>query len=183
MFEVNTPEGVRYLVQLVGPASYRMGGQITYRGGTLTVTKRTRDYLVRKTKGAWRDFDPNPAEEVEEVMPPQFGEPGGPMIDMSDMDPEKNPPMTMDHARALAAKSGREAAAHPAAGPDPGDLSQAPEQPAPAQDGSGDMTAADLTAGQATGGGGKTAAKSADKTSGKPGNVKVAGSPKVEKVE
>lgn len=169
MFKVDTPEGERYLVQLVGPKSYRMGGQITYRGGTLTVTKRTRDYLVRSTKGAWADFDPEPVEEVQEVLPPQFGEPGGPMIDMGDIDPQKNPPMSMDHARQLAAKSGALSGGPSDPGPDPDDLQQAATAPAPAQDEAGDMTSADLK-GKTGGSGGAGASK-------KPGNVKVTGSP------
>jgi hypothetical protein len=143
MFKVDTPEGEKYLVQLVGPASYRMGGQITYRGSTLTVTKKTRDYLVRKTNGAWADFDPTPEEPIQEVMPPQFGEPGGPAIDMGDIDPEANPPLSMDHARALAMRTGNIPDAAPEA-PDMADLSQKAAPPVTAPEGRGDMTSADL---------------------------------------
>jgi len=157
MFKVNTADGERFLVQLVGPSSYRMGGQITYRGGTLTVTKRTRDYLVRKTAGAWADFDPMPEEPINEVMPPQFGEPGGPMIDMDDIDPEKNPPMSMDHARQLAIRSGHVPESLPDS-PDVADLSQQAAPPPQEAEGRGDMTSADLKPDQkARGGGGKAA--------------------------
>lgn len=156
MYAVNTPDGEKFLVQLVGPSSYRMGNQITYRGGTLTVSKRTRDYLVRKTNGAWADFDPTPEEPIEEVMPPQFGEPGGPSIDMDDIDPEKNPPMSMEHAQQLAAMSGN--IPEDVQTPDMADLNQTPTKPEPSMAGSGDMTGADLKQGQkVSGGGGKTA--------------------------
>jgi len=157
MFKVDTPEGEKYLVQLVGPASYRMGAQITYRGGTLPVTKRTRDYLVRKTKGAWADFDPTPEEPIIEYFPPQFGEQGGPSIDMSDMDPTTNPPMTMGFARQLAARTGNLPDTAPD-GPDVADLSQSAIPAAQNMEGCGDMTSADLTtSNKAHGGGGKTA--------------------------
>lgn len=158
MHKVNTPDGERYLVQLVGPASYRLGGQITYRGQTLTVTKKTRDYLVRKTRGAWADFDPNPPEPVQEVLPPQFGEPGGPAIDMDDLDPEKNPALSMQQAQALAEKSGPIDPIPDS--PDMSDLNQKPAGSKDQGDGSGDMTSADLKSGQkASGGGGATAKK------------------------
>lgn len=158
MYKVNVDGEEKYLVQLVGPNSYYlMGGQRVMRGGTLTVTKRTRDYLVRKTNGAWRDFDPTPDEPIEELFPPQFGEQGGPEIDMDDLDPEKNPAMTMDHARQLAARSGE------ASGPggiDPGDLSAPAGKPDSASaEGSGDMTSADLKGSQKAGSGGQTASK------------------------
>jgi hypothetical protein len=143
MFKVDTPEGEKYMVQLVGPASYRMGGQITFRGSTLTVTKKTRDYLVRKTNGAWADFDPTPEEPIQEVLPPQFGEPGGPAIDLADIDPEANPPLTMEHARALAMRTGNIPDAAPDA-PDMDDLSQKAAPPDAAAEGRGDMTSADL---------------------------------------
>lgn len=161
MYTVNTPEGERFLVQLVGPRSYRMGEQITYRGQTLTVTKRTRDYLVRKTKGAWKDFDPAPPEEIEPVFPPQFGEPNGPMLDMSDLDPAKNPSLTMDQAINLAARTGAVPMSRTPEAPDMDDLRQRPTGGAEgAGDGRGDMTGADLKPGQkAHGGGGSTAKK------------------------
>jgi len=76
------------------------------RGQCLPVAKKTRDYLVRKTNGAWKDFDPEvPEEEIDHVLPPQFGEEIGPQIDLDDVNPETNPPISMEHAMALAAKS------------------------------------------------------------------------------
>ena len=149
MYEVNTPDGPRFLVQLIGPRSYRMGNQLTHRGQTLTVSKRTRDYLVRKTAGAWADFDPTPAEPVEEIMPPQFGEYGGPAIDMDDIDASKNPAMSMEHAHLLAAR-GREV---PTNGPQATPTAQ---QAAPASE-RGDMTSGDLKGGATPANGGKTA--------------------------
>lgn len=170
MYKVKTPDGERFLVQLVGPKSYRMGAQLTYRGQTLTVTKRTRDYLVRKTSGAWADFDPTPVEPIEEVMPPQFGEPGGPMIDMNDIDPAKNPAMSMDHAHQLAAKGSENhvdvtdayaqyagAGVAPSA-PDVEDLSQQPTGSVAPSDEAGDLGAKDLKPDQKATSGGKAAA-------------------------
>lgn len=153
MFKVDTPDGERFLVQLVGPRSYRMGNQVTYKGQTLPVSKRTRDYLVRKTNGAWVDYDPTPVEPVEEILPPQFGEPGGPMIDMADIDPSRNPALSLEHAQLLASRALTGAIPeHSAyagdllgdAGPDIADLSQKPLGKPLTDSGSGDMTAADL---------------------------------------
>lgn len=176
MFEVKTADGMKYMVQLVGPASYRMGGQITYRGQTLTVTKRTRDYLVRKTGGAWLDFDPTPAEPIDEVMPPQFGRSTGPEIDMDDVDPQKNPPLSLENAHSLA-QQGAEVALNAGAGAtgpiDTADLQQAPEGAGTTPDGSGDMSGADLKKATAPASGGKTAAKAS-------ANVKITGTPKQE---
>lgn len=168
MYKVQTADGEKYLVQLVGPRSYRMGGQITRRGGTLTVSKKTRDYLVRKTQGAWADFDPTPPEPIEELMPPQFGEPGGPMIDMDDIDPKRNPSLTMEQAAKLA---GVEVAVNEPVGPDMEDLNQKPTAPPPSDEGKGDMTGADLGGAKAKGGGGATAKKS---------NVNIKGTPQGE---
>lgn len=160
MYKVKTADGEdRYLVQLVGPKSYRMGNQVTYRGQTLTVTKRTRDYLVRKTKGAWRDFDPTPPEPIEEVLPPQFGEVGGPLIDMGDLDPEANPALTMDQAHALAERSGAVPLTPTPDSPDPDDLTTQPGGQMESAGGSGDMTGADLKGGKAPASGGATAKK------------------------
>jgi len=163
MFEVNTPDGPRFLVQLVGPRSYRMGAQITHRGQTLPVSKRTRDYLVRKTAGAWVDFDPTPAEPIEEVMPPQFGEASGSAIDLDDIDPKKNPAISMEHAAQLAAR-GREVPTNRAetrpAGPQSDETPHRdPTLPQSTIDTSerGDMTSADLKGGKTPAPGGKTA--------------------------
>lgn len=176
MFKVQTQDGERYLVQLVGPSSYRMGGQITYRGGTLTVTKRTRDYLVRKTKGAWADFDPTPEEPVEEVLPPQFGDTGGPSIDMDDIDPERNPPMSMAHAQQLAARHSE----GPVRAPDSPDMADLEQRAAPAprsEEGRGDLTSGDLQTTPPKGG--QTAPKKGGvKVSTKGGASKAAESPK-----
>jgi len=179
MFKVITPQGDdRYMVQLVGPASYRMGNLRAWRGQTLPVTKRTRDYLVRKTNGAWQDFDPAPQEPVEELMPPQFGEEGGPMIDMEDIDPSTNPPLSMEHAMALAAKG--QGGEVPTNGPiyaegadvsgiDPADLNQKPMGSPDVPDESGDMTSADLGKGGAKKATGGATAGSTAKAAGKTG--------------
>jgi hypothetical protein len=156
MFAVKMADGTeKYLVQLVGPKSYRMGNLMAYRGQTLTVSKRTRDYLVRKTGGAWQDFDPTPPEPVQEILPPQFGEPGGPVIDLDDIDPKKNPALSMQHALQLA---GVEVPTN-TTGPvmtgdliDPADLGQKPSGAIDVPDGSGDMTGADLKGAVTSGG-------------------------------
>lgn len=72
MFKINTKDGEKYLVALTGPRSYTIGGQRISRGGTLPVTRRTRDYLV--ATGAWADFDPNPPAAPAPVYSPRFGE-------------------------------------------------------------------------------------------------------------
>lgn len=105
MFKVETPEGPKYMVVLTGPKSYRFGDMHVYRGGTLTVSKRTRDYLVKKT-GYFSDYDPTPSEPVEELFPPQFGEIGGPSIDLADFDPKANPALTQAQAAQLVAQMG-----------------------------------------------------------------------------
>jgi len=177
MYEVKTADGLKYVVQLVGPRSYRMGGQMTYRGQTLTVTKRTRDYLVRKTDGAWADYDPTPPEPVDEILPPQFGEAGGPMIDMDDIDPKANPPLSPEQAAQLA---GHEVATHTAteedAGIDTADLAAAPVGPIDVPNESGDLTGKDLAKTPAPGG--KTAAKpkakAAPKAQAKPADADLA---------
>ena len=163
MFKVTTAEGDKFLVQLIGPKSYRMGNQITHRGGTLTVSKNTRDYLVRKTQGAWADFDPTPQDEIQEIMPPQFGDVTEPLINRADLDPKTNPPMTMEHARVLASrevdlasKAGNTRVADPA-GPDVADLSQRAKPVSGDDEGRGDMTSKDLNQGKAPASGGKTA--------------------------
>lgn len=186
MFKVDTPQGERFMVQLVGPASYRMGALMAYRGQTLTVQKRTRDYLVRKTNGAWKDFDPTPPEPVDEILPPQFGEEGGPAIDLDDIDPGANPPMSMAHAMQLAGRgAGKEVPSN--AGPvqmteddipgiDTADLAQAPSGAPAAPQEAGDISGADLKGGKAPASGGASAASPA-KASGK-GGVKMTTKPK-----
>lgn len=162
MFAVKTSDGTeKYLVQLVGPKSYRMGNLMSFRGQTLTVSKRTRDYLVRKTNGAWQDFDPTPPEPILEVLPPQFGEPGGPMIDMEDINPKTNPAMSMQHAMMLAGgEVPSNTPADPVGGPldggaasiDAEDLGQKPKGPIAAPDGAGDMMKTDLKGAVVSGG-------------------------------
>lgn len=155
MFEVDTPEGKKCLVQLIGPRSYRMGDLMARRGQTLTVSKRTRDYLVRKTGGAWADYDPTPIEPVEELMPPQFGEPGGPSIDMSDIDVKKNPALSQEQALALANMKGPVDMTPDS--PDIADLSQKAQGQAEQPDESGDLSSKDLKAGAAQASGGASA--------------------------
>lgn len=170
MFAVKMADGTeKYLVQLVGPKSYRMGNLMAYRGQTLTVSKRTRDYLVRKTGGAWQDFDPTPPEPIAEVLPPQFGEPGGPVIDLEDIDPKKNPALSMQHAMQLAGVEVPTNTLHASADLiDPADLGQAPTGAIQMPDGSGDMTKADLKGAVA---GGKAAPASGVKMMNKPAPV------------
>lgn len=164
MFMVKTADGLdKYLVQLVGPRSYRMGNSMTHRGQTLTVSQRTREYLVRRTNGAWVDFDPTPPEPIEELMPPQFGDYNGPSIDMADIDPIKNPALSMEHAVKLAAHGAevtnpyqaRSGGAYDGVpmGIDPDDLDQAAAGAVDAPDGSGDLSGADLKSSLATAGG------------------------------
>lgn len=190
MFEVDTPNGKKYMVQLVGPKSYRMGSLMAMRGQTLTVSKRTRDYLVRKTDGAWIDFDPTPEEPVEELFPPQFGEAGGPSIDMDDIDPQANPALSMDQARALAAKGGEVASNEGQTGPvsiedgvpgiDTADLKQDPDGAPEGNSEDGDISGADLKGGAAKPAtGGASATKPAKPAQAKPkGGVKVQNAPK-----
>lgn len=163
MFKVNTPQGERFMVQLVGPSSYRMNNQITYRGQCLTVQRRTRDYLVRQTNGAWKDYDPTPAQaDFDPVFPPQFGREGGPRIDMDDIDPKSNPAISMEHALQLAAQGGEVATNMPDYEPeglDTADLDQAPSGAPEAPSEAGDMSSADLKTAKAPGAGGKTAEK------------------------
>lgn len=109
MFLVQTPEGERCMVQLTGAASYRMRhpsnpekSLYVTRGGTLTVSKTLRDYLVKKTPH-FSDFDPTPVEEVDEILPPQFGGPALPEMDEGDFDMKANPVLTIEQAQALAA--------------------------------------------------------------------------------
>lgn len=148
MFQVNTPDGPRYMVVLVVPKSYRLGSLHVMRGGVLTVTRKTRDYLVKRT-GFFADYDPMPAEPIEEVLPPQFGMPRGDVMDLSEFDPKRNPPLTQAEAAALAAhgstvnqngvtvnEDGEEEGAYPKANP-----------AAFKDDTSGDMTAKDLKKG------------------------------------
>jgi hypothetical protein len=141
MFKVETPDGPRYMVQLVGPRSYRYKGMMITRGGTLTVKKRTRDYLV-KTTGFFADFDPTPAEPIDVVNPPQFGDDYGPKVDEYDFDMVANPPLSQEEAIALAAKSGAEVdqTGKPVASDDPEGTEK------------GDLTAADLPTVPAKGG-------------------------------
>lgn len=157
MFMITAPDGSeKYLVQLVGPKSYRMGELKALRGQSLPVSKRTRDYLVRRTGGAWVDFDPTPAEPVEEILPPQFGEVGGPAIDMADIDPTLNPAMSVDLARRLAMNGAEVAQGRYTPGEDgidTADLAATPVGAPSVPDGSGDMTGKDLKAStQAQGG-------------------------------
>ena len=187
MFKVMTADGPKYMVQLVGPASYRMGGQITFRGSTLTVSERTRKYLVRKTAGAWVDFDPTPAEEIEEVMPPQFGESGGPSIDMEDLDPKKNPPLSMAQAAALAGTEVDQMGDPVDMTPDGPDLADLTQQPSAkvvdTAAGSGDMSGADLKQAKTPAPGGKSAAKTVKAVPAKTGGVKVTNAPQVTTVD
>ena len=168
MYKVNTPDGEKYMVQLVGPASYRLKGTMAVRGQTLTVSKRTRDYLVRKCNGAWDDYDPTPAEPIDAIRPPQFGDNLGPVVDSGDFDMDSNPPLSMEQAAQLA---GHIPVADQGPAFDPADLDAAP-QPAPAEqktkaaaDERGDMSSADLKPSQKNSSGGRKKASS--------GNVKV----------
>jgi len=102
MFKVNTPDGEKYMVQLVGPRSYRMGGLKVMRGGTVTVAKKTRDYLVKTLNGAFVDYDPTPAMEVEELAFPQMGDQPSDLVDMADLDGKNNPALSQEQAAALA---------------------------------------------------------------------------------
>lgn len=105
MFVVQTPQGEKYMVQLTGARTYRQGALFCRRGGTLTVTRKTRDYLVKHT-GQFSDFDPTVNDPVEEVLPPQFGDDqdrGG--IDPADLeDLASNPPLSQAEALNLARK-------------------------------------------------------------------------------
>lgn len=130
MFTVNTPEGTRYMVVLTGPRSYRYGNMHVHRGGVLTVTKKTRDYLVKKT-GFFSDYDPAPENPVEEIFPPQFGEDTGPQVEVEDFDMKTNPPLSQEQAMGLAAKgqavdqNGKTVPVHNPADDEKGDLTSA----------------------------------------------------------
>lgn len=168
MFKVNTPQGEKFIVQLVGPLSYAIGGMRVARGGTLTVSKRSRDYLVHKTSGAFADFDPTPAVPVDEYRMPQFGE-RVEEFDAADFDPRANPAMSQAAAIALAAQSGQFVDQNGDALQDPTEDDIASElsgvrATAPAQDLSerGDITGGDVRASmKSQGGQAKTVAKAA----------------------
>jgi len=151
MFTVQTADGTRYMVQLTGPRSYRFKGMHITRGGTLTVQKRTRDYLVKNT-GFFKDFDPTPAEPIDEIFPPQFGDINGPGVDDDDFDMKANPPLTQEQAIALASAGAVvDQKGKPVSNDDLHGLEK------------GDMSASDLP--KSKGRGGATASNAANKSS------------------
>jgi len=165
MFTVQVDGETKYMVQLTGPASYRYGELHVRRGGTLTVTKRTRDYLVKST-GFFADYDPTPAEPIEELLPPQMGGDRGPLIDDADLDAKNNPPLTQAEAYALA-QQGQSVDQHGK----------------PIDNERGDLTAADIVKPTVTGGAtatnakGKAAAKATAKAKPAGGGVVVKNKP------
>lgn len=175
MFQVETQDGPRYMVTLVGPRSYTPhGGKPISRGQTITVTKSTRDYLVKRTK-YFADYSPEIAEDIEEALPPQFGQDAPELFNPSDFDFGKNPPLSMDQAAMLAERGNHvnqngekiDADDDEAQGINPAALQGPSER--------GDMTGTDLKAGQKNKQGGSQTAAAPAKP--KPSNLKVKGAP------
>ena len=115
MSKVQTKDGERHLVVLTGPASYTIKGRRVERGSVITVTERTRRYLV--ATGMWRDYDPTPAAEPDPVMGPQFGEQPE-KFDAGDF-ARDNPPLTSDDLRGLAGQAASGGGDAPAEKPEP----------------------------------------------------------------
>lgn len=109
MFKVDTAEGPRFLVMLTGPRSYTLNGRRIARHETLTVTDRTRKYLL--STGMFSDYDPTPAMPPERNLPPQFGGTAQARFDASDFAGD-NPPLNVADAMLLAEQSAANAAAN-----------------------------------------------------------------------
>lgn len=177
-FKVMTPEGEKCMVILTGPSSYRLNNLFVKRGDVITVTERTRNYLVRRT-GFFADFDPTPAEPLETFLPSQFGVPKDDLVDADDFDPTKNPSLSTEQAAALAA------GVNPNTGKplheaddDDGPTMTAADAAKLKDDTSGDMTGGDLKNKTKTGGS-KTVTKptTGTKSTYKPGAAKAAEAP------
>ena len=159
MFKVMVKGEEKFMVMLTGPSSYRFGNNHVKKGGTLTVARNTRDYLV-KTTGYFTDYDPTPAEQIDELAPPQFGEVRVPRISENDMNPDINPPLTQAQAFELSKKghdvdqSGETVGAGTAVKAGLG-LSEgvgASALPPKSDEGSGDMKIGDLVSSSVKGG-------------------------------